>query len=96
MLVTLRDISVKVTLEDEVSVVDEPDTKTKLPPAEELGATPSMTVASEEVPDAPSESGSSEAPSGETSLCQSLRQEGSTSEYGETDDEGMVVVGRHH
>jgi lysophosphatidate acyltransferase len=98
MLATLRDISVKVASGDDVMAVDQPDAKFNLPPVKESDLTPSTPaeVPSEEVADAPSESGS-EAPSVDTPITRSLlRQEGSASEYGETDDEGMVIVGRHH
>jgi lysophosphatidate acyltransferase len=99
MLVTLREISVEVVSEDDTEAAGQPGTKTDLPPVEESEPTSTATVdieaSSEDVPDTPSE-GSSEAPSVDTSGSRSLRQEGSISEYGETDDEGMVVVGRHH
>lgn len=97
MLVTLREISVEVISEDDTEAADQPGTKTDLPPVEESEPTPTVDIeaSSEDVPDTPSE-GSIEAPSVDTSGSRSLRQEGSISEYGETDDEGMVVVGRHH
>jgi len=100
MLAALREISVKVASEESVKAADQPDTQTNLLPVEESEPAPTTTaeVASEEVPDSPSESGS-EAPGVDVPMTQSLRQEGSVrsiSEYGETDDEGMVVVvGRH-
>ncbi|KAG1752513.1 uncharacterized protein EDB91DRAFT_1103005 [Suillus paluster] len=99
MLSTLRDISVKVASEEEMTTAEQPEMKTNLPPVEESDPKPAtaVEVVSDDVPDTPSES-SSEAPSVDAAMSRSsLRQEGSVSEYGtETDDEGMVVVGRHH
>jgi lysophosphatidate acyltransferase len=99
MLATLRDISVKVTSEEDMKPAEQPEMKGDSPPVAEpdpIQATP-VEVASDEVPDAPSDEDGSETPSIDNSLSQSLRQEGSISEYGtETDDEGMVVVGRQH
>jgi lysophosphatidate acyltransferase len=97
MLAALREISVKVASEEIVKAADQPNTETNLPPVEESEPAPTTTaeVAPEEVPDSPSESGS-EVPGVDVPMARSLKQEGSVSEYGETDDEGMVVVvGRH-
>jgi lysophosphatidate acyltransferase len=97
MLAALREISVKVASEEIVKAADQPNTETNLLPVEESEPAPTTTaeVAPEEVPDSPSESGS-EVPGVDVPMARSLKQEGSVSEYGETDDEGMVVVvGRH-
>ncbi|KAG2156340.1 hypothetical protein DEU56DRAFT_766599 [Suillus clintonianus] len=98
MLSTLREISVKVASEEDTKAAEQPGMKPDSPPAEEPDPTSATAaeVVSDEVPDAPSED-DSEIPSVGSSLSQSLRKEGSVSEYGtETDDEGMVVVGRQH
>ncbi|KAG2073534.1 1-acylglycerol-3-phosphate O [Suillus decipiens] len=99
MLATLREISVKVSSEEDVKPAEQPGAKADSPPVDEpdpIPATPAE-VASDEVPNAPSDEDGSETPSVDTSLSRSLRQEGSISEYGtETDDEGMVVIGRQH
>lgn len=99
MLAALREISVRVTSEEDMEPAEQPEMQAELPPVEEsdpIPATP-VEVASDEVPDVPSDEEGSETPSVDTSLSRSLRQEGSASEYGtETDDEGMVVVGRQH
>ncbi|KAG0709908.1 hypothetical protein DFH29DRAFT_792958 [Suillus ampliporus] len=95
MLSALRDISVKVAADEEMKAAEEPEMKADSPPIEEADPTPASTVevVPDEVPDTRSES-SSETPSVDVSMSQSLR---SVSEYGtETDDEGMVLVGRHH
>lgn len=99
MLAALREISVRVTSEEDMKPAEQPEMQAELPPVEEpdpIPATP-VEVGSDEVPDVPSDEDGSETPSVDTSLSRSLRQEGSASEYGtETDDEGMVVVGRQH
>ena len=100
MLSTLRDISVKVASEEEMTEqAEQPEMKTELPPVEEPDRTPGSTgeVVPDEVPDTPSESNSDESNVIDTPMSRSLKQEGSSSEYGtETDDEGVVVVGRQH
>lgn len=93
MLVALRDISVKV----ESKEVDKPKDVTKSTPEPPSTETPSVfAVADDVVPNisaTPSEETSSET--GEPSRSvQSLRPDGSVSEYGETDDEGMVHIRR--
>ncbi|KAH7931334.1 acyltransferase-domain-containing protein [Leucogyrophana mollusca] len=95
MLETLRDISVKVAVNEEVKAAEIPETQTESPPpAEEADPGPSTTnEIHPEVPETPSDESNSEAAS--VKGPRSLKQEGS--EYGtETDDEGMVLVGRHH
>jgi len=96
MLTTLREISVKVTSEEDMKPADQPADSPAVEEPDPIPAAP-VEVAPDEVPDVPSDEDGSETPSVDTSLSRSLRQEGSVSEYGtETDDEGMVVVGRQH
>ncbi|KIJ69926.1 hypothetical protein HYDPIDRAFT_104587 [Hydnomerulius pinastri MD-312] len=94
MLATLREISVKVAV-DEGEKLSELSESTPEPPSAEADLSPSTT--NEVVPggpETPSEETPSEA-SESSKPARSLRQDGSVSEYGtETDDEGMVHVRR--
>ncbi|KAH7916801.1 hypothetical protein BJ138DRAFT_995221 [Hygrophoropsis aurantiaca] len=95
MLVTLRDISVKVASNEDIPATESPETQPEsLTRVQEADGGPSAT--DESLPGAsetPSDESNNEAAS--VSGSRILKQEGS--EYGtETDDEGMVVVGRHH
>lgn len=89
MLVALRDISVKV----ESKEVDKPKDVTKSTPEPPSTGAPSALDAVPNISATPSEETPSEM--GEPSRSvQSLRPDGSVSEYGETDDEGMVHIRR--
>ncbi|KAF9226725.1 1-acylglycerol-3-phosphate O [Gyrodon lividus] len=97
MLAALREISVKVAIEEEDKSADLSGS-TPEPTSTEAVLGPSTTneVLPEEVPEMPSEETPSEATSSEPSRSvRNLRQDGSISECGtETDDEGMVHVRR--
>lgn len=93
MLATLRDISVKVESEDDDESKDLLES-TPEPPSVEICSGPVMTdnvVPS--IPATPSEETPSETSEPSRSV-QSLRPDGSVSEYGETDDEGVVHIRR--
>jgi len=93
MLATLRDISVKVGREDNDESKDSPES-TPEPPSAEICSGP---VAADNVvlsiPETPGEETPSETSEPSRSV-QSLRPDGSVSEYGETDDEGVVHIKR--
>jgi len=93
MLVALRDISVKVEGEE----VDEPKDVTESKPEPSSTETPSVLATADDVipniPATPSEETPSEMGEPSTSV-QCLRPDSSVSEYGETDDEGMVHIRR--
>jgi len=93
MLATLRDISVKVEREEDDKSKD-PSESTSEPPSAEIS---SCAVTADNVvpstPATPSEETPSETSEPSRSV-QSLRPDGSVSEYGETDDEGVVHIRR--
>ena len=91
MLTTLRDISVKVECEEDDKSKEE---STPEPASPEISSSPAATdnvVPS--IPATPSEEMPSKASEPSRSV-QSLRPDGSVSEYGETDDEGVVHIRR--
>ena len=92
MLTTLRDISAKVESEE-----DKPkDLPELMPEPPSVEVSPDPAVADNVVPSipaTPSEETPSEASEPSRSV-QSLRPDGSVSEYGETDDEGVVHIRR--
>lgn len=93
MLATLRNISVKTEREEDDKSTDLPES-TPEPSRVEMSSGP---IATDDVvpsiPATPSEETPSEASEPSRSV-QSLRPDGSVSEYGETDDEGVVHVRR--
>ncbi|KAH0839797.1 hypothetical protein J3R83DRAFT_742 [Lanmaoa asiatica] len=93
MLTTLRDISVKVESEEDHKPRDLPES-TPEPPSTEVSSDPAVTDdVVPGIPATPSEDTPSETSELSRSI-RSLRPDGSVSEYGETDDEGMVHVSR--
>lgn len=91
MLATLREISVKVEPQEDTKSKDLPELTPS--PAEK----PSASVATDNtvpgIPATPSEETPSETSEPSRSV-RSLRPDGSVSEYGETDDEGVVHIRR--
>jgi len=94
MLATLRDISAKVESEVDEKPEDLSDL-TPEPPSVGMSSGPAVTdnVNIPSIPATPSEETPSEISEPSRSV-QSLRPDGSVSEYGETDDEGMVHIRR--
>ncbi|KAF8559158.1 1-acylglycerol-3-phosphate O [Imleria badia] len=93
MLATLRDISVKAEREEDDKPKDQHES-TPEPASAEISSVPAATdnfVPS--IPATPSEETPSETSEPSRSV-QSLRPDGSVSEYGETDDEGVVHIRR--
>lgn len=92
MLATLHDISVKVESEDE----EPQDPLESVPEPPSTGVSSSSAVTDNVIPSipaTPSEETRSETSEPSRSI-QSLRPDGSVSEYGETDDEGVVHIRR--
>lgn len=90
MLTTLRDISVKVGSEEDNKPEDSFES-TPEPPSAEISSGP--VVADDVVPSIPATpSEETRSETSEPSGSVSLRPDGSVSEYGETDDEGMVHI----
>ena len=94
MLVALRDISAKVESKADEGPEDLPDSMPE-PPSIGMSSGPTVTdnVDIPSIPATPSEETPSEISEPSRSV-QSLRPDGSVSEYGETDDEGVVHVRR--
>ena len=93
MLVALRDISAKVEREEDDKSKDLSES-TPEPPSTEISSAPvAVDNAVPSIPATPSEETPSETSEPSRSV-QSLRPDGSVSEYGETDDEGVVHIRR--
>lgn len=95
MLATLYDISVKVKVEHEEGEKSKDiPASTPVPPSIEISSGPVATDdVAPSIPATPSEGTLSEISEPARSV-QSLRPDGSVSEYGETDDEGVVHIRR--
>ena len=93
MLVALRDISVKVEREEDDKSKDLSESTPEPPSAEISSAPVAVDNAVPSIPATPSEETPSETSEPSRSV-QSLRPDGSVSEYGETDDEGVVHIRR--
>ncbi|KAI6130281.1 hypothetical protein EDD16DRAFT_1689656 [Pisolithus croceorrhizus] len=93
MLDTLREISVKVAITQEVNEIQRSSPEPKPPSTKDEDIAMTTSSAFPAVSETPSE-GASES-SEVVKVTRSLRLDGSVSEYGgETDDEGNVLVGR--